>query len=45
MNGAKTTLALSTKAGVVTGYFGDNTVQSDTITATGPGFVGHDALI
>jgi hypothetical protein len=36
--GATTTLTLSTNAGVATGYFGDNTAQSDTITATGPGF-------
>jgi hypothetical protein len=38
VGGATTTLTLSTTGGAVTGYFGDNTVQSDTITATGPGF-------
>lgn len=37
--GATTTLTLSTTAGAVTGYFGDNTaLQVDTITATSPGF-------
>jgi hypothetical protein len=36
--GATTTLTLTTNAGVATGYFGDNVVQSDTITATGPSF-------
>ncbi len=39
VGGATTTLTLSTTAGAVTGYFGDNTAsQVDTITATGPGF-------
>jgi hypothetical protein len=37
-NGATSTLVLDTKTGDVTGYFGDNTVQPDTITATGPSF-------
>jgi hypothetical protein len=37
--GATTTLTLTTNtAGVATGYFGDNVVQSDAITATGPSF-------
>jgi hypothetical protein len=44
IGGAAPTLALSTNAsGVATGYFGDNVVQSDSISASGAGIVATTA--
>jgi hypothetical protein len=38
------TLVITTNAsGVAKGYFGDNTAQSDTVTATGPGIAATTA--